>query len=121
MSTGIEGIRNPDGLTGHPPAADRPTSPREAAEQFEHVLIKQMVQTMTKDLFKNGVAGDDDGPQWLGAYADMQGDVLATELANQLTESGRLGIADMLVRQWQRSAESGDAPADDPPSKEILR
>ncbi len=96
-------------VPGLHPAERRPTSPEQAAEQFEHILVKQMVEVMTKDLFESGLAGDD-APQWLGGYSDMQSDVLATELANKMTEDGRLGIADLLMKQWTRQSEA-DVPA----------
>ncbi len=88
----------------------KPNSPEEAARQFEEVLIKQMVQSMTKNLFDSSITGDD-APQWMAAYGDMQSDVLSTELAKQLGGSGKLGIAELLLKQWQRE-EKVDANTD---------
>lgn len=100
----------PKGVSGPAAAERRPADPREAAEQFERILVKQMVETMTKNIFEGGLAGDD-APQWLGAYNDMQSDVLATELADQMTRNGKLGIAELLMKQWARQAEAAGAPA----------
>lgn len=87
-----------------PQESRKPNSPEEAARQFEEVLIKQMVQSMTKNLFDSSITGDD-APQWMAAYGDMQSDVLSTELSKQLGDSGKLGIAELLLKQWQRTGE----------------
>jgi len=99
-----------NGVPGPGSAERRPADPQQAAEQFEQILVKQMVETMTKNLFEGGLAGDD-APQWLGAYNDMQSDVLATELAHQMTRNGKLGIAELLMKQWARQSETAGTPA----------
>lgn len=104
----IDGIDIPGGAAGLPPEARKPQTPEAAAKQFEQVLIKQMVHTMTKELFDGNLTGDD-APQWMGAYGDMQSDILAEELARQLSDGGRLGISDLLMKQWKRQ---GDLPSD---------
>ncbi len=107
MNVRADGFDIQQRVPGPGPEDRRPTSPQEAAEQFEHILVRQMVRTMTKDLFDGSLAGDD-APQWMGAYHDLQSDILTTELADKITESGRLGIAELLMKQWARP--SGDSP-----------
>lgn len=97
----IDGIDISKGTAGLRPEGRKPDTPEEAARQFEEVLIKQMLHTMTKDLFDSNITGDD-APQWMGAYGEMQGDILSTELARQLGESGKLGISELLLKQWER-------------------
>lgn len=79
-----------------PGVSQRAKSPEEAARQFEEVLVKQFVQTMTKDLFKP--MGE--GPSYLSAQADIQRDTLNDVLTRQLVDSGSFGVARMLERQW---------------------
>ena len=112
----IDGLDLPASTAAMTPEAKKPQTPEAAAKQFEQVLIKQMVQTMTEGLFDGNLTGDD-APQWMGAYGEMQGDILADELAQQLSRSGRLGISELLIKQWKRE---GEMPAGDdaPPSGE---
>ena len=58
---------------GGPSSTDRAKSPQEAAKKFEEVLARQFVEAMTKDLFKNKLAGEE-GPAWMGSYSDTQRD-----------------------------------------------
>lgn len=107
----IEGVDRSHNVPGMGPAARRPRSPEEAAKQFEQILVQQMVRTMTKDLFDGSLTGDD-APQWMGAYNDIQSDVLTTELAQKITHDGRLGIADLLMKQWSRGGETPSSPGE---------
>lgn len=107
----IDGLDLPGSTSALAPEAKKPQTPEAAAKQFEQVLIKQMVKTMTEGLFDGNLTGDD-APQWMGAYGEMQGDILADELAMQLSRSGRLGISELLIKQWKREGEM-PAPADD--------
>lgn len=106
----IEGFDIPRGTAGLPLDTKKPQTPEAAAKQFEEVLIKQMVHTMTKELFDGNLTGDD-APQWMGAYGDMQADILAEELAKQLSKNGRMGISDLLMKQWKREGELPEAEA----------
>ncbi|RMH65732.1 MAG: hypothetical protein D6685_05635, partial [Bacteroidetes bacterium] len=93
-------------------APARPRTPEEAARQFEEVLVRQFVQTLTEGLFQNGLSGDD-GPSWIEGQADLQRSTLADVLTRHLVDRGRFGIADQLLRQWDRTAASeADAPED---------
>lgn len=112
MNIGPDRLDTPKDVPLLSPEQRKPRTPQEAAEQFEEVLLQQMLRTMTKGLFDNSLAGDD-APQWMGAYNDIQSDVLTAELSKQLSNSGKLGIAEMLLKQWERNAaEDGGTPGD---------
>lgn len=107
------------GASGIPsPAQRRAETPEEAARQFEEILAKQFVKTMTDGLFKTSLAGDD-APGWMGAYGDMQKEALGDELAKHLVDSGTLRISEMLLRQWNRTSAAPDDEAGLPPSDPI--
>jgi len=82
----------------------RPSTPEEAAQQFEAVLIRQFVAAMTDTLFKDGLAGDE-GPGWVKSQQHTQRDVLTDVLTEHLVESRSLRLADLLLRQWSRGAD----------------
>ncbi len=92
---------NPGLPTASPNAPQRAETPQQAAEQFEEVLVKQFVQTMTKDLFKPM----DGSPSHLSAQADMQRDTLNDVLTRQLVANGSFGVARMLERQWAQQGQ----------------
>ena len=83
-----------------------PDDPEGAARQFEAVLARQFVEVMTKDLFRS------EGGGALAGQSDLQRDTLTDVLAEHLTESGTLGVADLLVEQWGRQGRI-DTPASD--------
>lgn len=86
------------------PRADAPRTEEEAARQFEAVLVRQFVQTMTKDLFDHSLGGED---ALTGGQADMQRDVLTDTLTEHLVESGAFRLSDLLLRQWSRQHDDG--------------
>ena len=88
------------------PTADKPRTQAEAAEQFEAVLVRQFVQAMTKDLFKQSLSGE--GGMASG-HVDTQRDVLTDALTDHLVGSGALSLSDLLLRQW---SPDQDAPTD---------
>lgn len=99
------------------PQQRRAATPEEAAQQFEEIFLKQFARQMTEGLFEAGLAGDE-GPGWMGAYGDMQKDVLADELAAHLSRSGALRISEMMLRQWKHDAGTGEPTS--PPEAERL-
>ncbi|MFN3596071.1 MAG: hypothetical protein ACK41D_02230 [Rubricoccaceae bacterium] len=76
------------------PGAVRAASPEEAAAQFEALLVRQMVQIMTRELFRD--AGG------VSAQADLQQDALVNVLTERLVAADVLRVRDVLVRQWDR-------------------
>ena len=97
-----------------PPAGQ---TPEEAAEQFEHILVKQFVSEMTKGLFEQSLAGDE-GPGWMDSYSQQQGDVMADVLTEHLVETGAMGIREMLLRQW--GVRTDEAPLPEMPPEQPL-
>lgn len=100
-------IRNvlPATTSSAPPSRAR--TPEEAARQFEEVLVRQFVQTMTEGLFKSSLSGDD-GPNWIEGQADLQRSTLADVLTRHLVDQGRFGIADQLLQQWGQAVPPSD-------------
>jgi Rod binding domain-containing protein len=97
-------LRIPRDPTGGIPLGPRgkngmPENPVEAARQFEEVLVREFVKTMTKDIFSSGLSGDE-GAGWVKAQGDAQGDALADALTKHLVDSGTLGISEMLMKKW---------------------
>lgn len=84
------------------PSTDKPRTKAEAAEQFEAVLVRQFVQAMTKDLFKQSLSGD--GGMASG-HVDTQRDVLTDALTDHLVSSGALSLSDLLLRQWSHNQD----------------
>lgn len=91
-----------------PTDAASPETPEEAAQAFEKVLVRQFVQTMTKDMMTNPLSGED-GPGWMQSQRDQQQDILTDVLADHLVETNSLGIADMLLEDWGLDPEPGEA------------
>ena len=85
-----------------PLALHRAKTPAESARQFEEVLVKQFVQTMTKDLFK---PMDESGASFVAAQADIQRDTLNDVLTRHLVDGGSFGVARMLERQWAQQGK----------------
>ena len=67
----------------------------ESCKSFESYLIEQVVKQV-----KKSVAGSEDEEN---SYLSYFGDVLYEEVAEQLTESGQLGIANQLFEAMKRN------------------
>ena len=89
-----------------------PANAAEAADQFEEVLVRELVDAMTQSLFKQPLSGED-GPQWMASYADTQRDVLADVLTDHLLASGTLQFSDLMLQRWNRGSaeQSVSSPA----------
>lgn len=99
----VSNVTSAQALTGGAP--DKAKTPEEAAKQFEAVLVRQFVDTMTESLFQSESGGA------MKTQADAQRDALATALTDELVESGALRFRDLLLRQWGKDGLA-DAPAD---------
>jgi len=77
----------------------KPTTPQEAAKQFEEILVRQFVKTMTDKLFTSGLSGEN-GPAWMDSYRDSERDVMTEELSRYLTESGSMNFSDLMLKKW---------------------
>ena len=78
-------------LSAQMPADPTPTRTRDAAQQFEALLIGQMLRGVRES-----------GKGWLGSGEDSSGEC-ATDYAEQqfaavLAQNGGLGLADMITR-----------------------
>lgn len=82
----------------------KPQNLEDAARQFEEILARQLVRSMTDGLFKSDLSGED-GPAWMDGYNDTQRDLLTNVLADHLVQSGKLKLSDMLLRRWENLAE----------------
>lgn len=89
--------------TATPGTPRDPSTPEEAAEQFEAVLVRQFVATMTKGLFQSESGGAG------AAQADAQRDAMTTALTDELVASGALRFRDLLLRQWGQDAGGADS------------
>ncbi|MEF8817519.1 MAG: hypothetical protein V5A58_12065 [Salinibacter sp.] len=114
---------SPDGLGMGLTGDDNPETPKEAAEQFEKVLVRQFVDVMTEGMYDASLAGDD-GKHWMSSQRDRQRRVMTDMITDKLTEAGDLQISKTLLRSWgvegsseaQQTEPEDEAPA--PPSPE---
>ena len=93
-----------------PDLLGRASNPEEAAKAFEHVLVQQFVKTLTDPLFKTSLSGEE-GPGWMKAYGDTQRSMLTDVLTGQFVDQKTFGLADLLLKQWQRQ-DGAEEPAD---------
>lgn len=77
-----------------------PKNPQEAAEQFEQVLVRQFVQTMTKDLFDNPLSGKNSGA--VASQGRLQSEALTDTVTRELVEQDAFGISELLLKQWNQ-------------------
>ena len=85
------------GARGNDPAAIR-----QVAQQFESLFARMMIKSMRDAIGKDPIFGSDQAQTYQGMYDD--------QLSLELTRGKGLGLADMLVRQLQKSgAASGTA------------
>lgn len=89
----------------------RARSPQEAAKQFEEVLVREFVRTMTKGLFEEGLGGEDTAG-WVKAQGSAQTDALTDAVTRHLVDSGQLGISELLLAKWGSQEATGRIPGD---------
>lgn len=87
-----------------------PENPKEAAAQFEKVLVKQFVKVMTKNMFDASLSGED-GPNWMQGQRRRQRDILTDVISQHIVDSDTLGIRDMLLRQWSNREDNASSPS----------
>jgi soluble lytic murein transglycosylase-like protein len=68
----------------------------EAAKGFETMMVKQMLKSMTESLQNKGFFGKAPG-------SDVYQDMFMDSMARQITDQGRLGLADMIVKNMEES------------------
>ncbi|MDH4246617.1 MAG: rod-binding protein [Deltaproteobacteria bacterium] len=80
-------------LKGRAGAALEKTRMREAAQEFESLMIEQMIREMRKNVPKSDLFGNSKGQE---IFEEM----LDGEYAKNMVDKGGIGLADMLVRQF---------------------
>ncbi|MBI3992740.1 MAG: rod-binding protein [Candidatus Lambdaproteobacteria bacterium] len=75
---------------------DNPAALRKTAEEFESLLIEQLVREMRKTIPRSDLFGGREHEQ-------MFEELLDGEYAQTMVRRGGLGIADLLMAQWQRN------------------
>lgn len=87
-------------LTGFLGQRQTPENPKQAAEQFEQVLVRQFVETMTKDLFDNPISDKNSGA--VRSQGRLQSEALTDTLTRKLVEDDAFGLSKLLLDQWQQ-------------------
>lgn len=93
---GLEQLKS--GARGNDPAAIR-----QVAQQFESLFARMMIKSMRDAVGKDPIFGSDQAQTYQGMYDD--------QLSLELTKGKGLGLADMLVRQLQKSGAASAASA----------
>ena len=88
-----------------------PETPKEAAEQFEQLLVRQFVDVMTEDMYSSSMAGEGGG-NWMSSQRDRQRDVMTDMITEKLAEGGDLQIAETLLRSWGIESPDADKPSE---------
>lgn len=82
-------------LAGRASSAQDIQTLREAALQFESLFTQMMLQSMRATEFGDDLTGSSGG---------MYRDMLDQEVAKSISKAGGLGLADMMIEQFQRQA-----------------
>ena len=93
---GLEQLKS--GVRGNDAAAVR-----QVAQQFESLFARMMIKSMREAVGRDPIFGSDQAQTYQGMFDD--------QLSLELTKGKGLGLADMLVRQLQKSAALGGAAA----------
>lgn len=72
------------------------------ADQFETIFVRSLVSSLRQT---GSVGGDDGGMFGSGPGSDTYADWFDENLAQKVATSGRIGIKDQLMRDFERSGE----------------
>ncbi|MBI3886004.1 MAG: rod-binding protein [Opitutae bacterium] len=75
-----------------------------AAQQFEAILIRQLLAQSVGKMLASGSGGSDTG-------SDIYGFMLTDSIADKIAQGGGLGLAPMLEKQFAPKAPPAAAPA----------
>ena len=75
------------------------------AERFEQIFVQQMVQSMRSSTTLGGGEGMFGSGPGAGTYEDW----FDQHLSRHLTERGNIGLADVMLRDWERKGWIGPA------------
>src|SRR5262245_48739270 len=95
------GITLPGLVPLTPAQGDSPARVAELAHQFESLFIAQMLRQMRQSLT---MAGDEEGES--GHEFGAMTDTIDTQLAQQLSAAGGIGIADVIMKSFARQSDS---------------
>ena len=84
--------------------AHQPQALKQAAQQFESLFVSMVLKSMRQANFKDPLFGSSQE----NLYQDLYDD----QIAAKISQSGGLGLADMLVQQLRRQGVGGPAPAE---------
>jgi murein DD-endopeptidase MepM/ murein hydrolase activator NlpD len=105
MSTpSITGV-DPSATSDTQAAAARRAKVIELAEQFESMLLSQMLRQMRQSMLS-----DDEGGDQLGFGSKTMTDTVDSQLAQTLSRSSRLGLSDFIVRAFDRQVQPAQGP-----------
>jgi murein DD-endopeptidase MepM/ murein hydrolase activator NlpD len=79
---------------------------KELAHEFESMMLLQMLRQMRQSVFEEREDGESDG---LSSSAML--DTVDSELSRALSQSGGFGVADVLIKAFDRKAEADAASA----------
>ena len=83
---------------------------REAAQEFESLLVEQMFREMRKNVPESPIFGPNNGKE---IFQEM----LDSEFVARIVDRGGLGLTDILVRSFEPPVRPGSALAKGPPDK----
>jgi Rod binding domain-containing protein len=69
---------------------------KKVADEFEGLLLEQMVREMRKTVPKTDLLGD-------RKHEDLFSEMLDSEFVYRMTQRGGIGIADLLLQDWERA------------------
>jgi len=108
MSTPIVPIPLPGAKALDVRRAEDPARVKELAHEFEGMLLVQMLRQMRQSIDFGKEEGEEGG---IGLGNETMTDTVDTELARQLSLSGGIGIADVIVSAFAKQQALADAAA----------
>ncbi|MEI6128872.1 MAG: rod-binding protein [Planctomycetota bacterium] len=89
------------------PGTQKRASALKLAKQFEEMFVQNMVSALRKT---SEVGGEDSGMFGSGPGSDTYAQWFDQNLAEQVSSSGRLGVTDLLMKDFERNGEIPPAP-----------
>ena len=94
---------------------------RQAAEQFEALFLNIMMKTM-----REATASNEEGDLFGSSSVKTYESLFDQEIAQQMAKRGGLGLADMMVKSWERnngaaSAASAEALSAEPAAHSLAQ
>lgn len=106
-------IGSMDKAAMHPANAveDKRASAMKLARQFEELFVQQMVGSLRQ---ASQIGGEESGMFGSGPGSDTYAQWFDQNLAQQVSRGGNLGVADLLMRDFERNGEIPKAPKTPP-------